>query len=124
MKRRSAILFGTFVVTLAAAQMPNVNHGATPGPSRHGLWCLVLMTPYMIEPSRRDPMRALMDRYGAAVKKIALRHGTVFVDTQAAFDAALKHMHPMALAWDRIHPCLAGHMILARALLSAVGFKA
>ena len=88
-----------------------------------GLKGLVLMTPYVIEPSRRDPMRAMMDRYGAVVKKIALRHGAVLVDTQAAFDAALRHMHPMALAWDRIHPNLAGHMILARAFLGAVGFK-
>lgn len=88
-----------------------------------GLKGLVLMTPYVIEPSRRDPMRALMDRYGAAVKKIALRHGAIFVDTQAAFEAVLKHMHPMALAWDRIHPGLAGHMVLARAFLGAIGVK-
>lgn len=88
-----------------------------------GLKGLVLMTPYMIEASRRDPMRATMDRYGAAVQRIARRHGAIFVDTQAAFDGVLEHMHPMALAWDRVHPNLAGHLVLARAFLGAIGFK-
>ena len=84
---------------------------------------LVLMTPFMMEPNSREPMRARMDKYGAVVKKLAKRHGTILVDTQAAFDVALKHIHPMALAWDRIHPNSSGHMILARAFLQGVGFK-
>lgn len=81
---------------------------------------LVLMTPYFIEPNRSDAMRAMMDRYGAIVKRTAEKHGALFVDTQAAYDAVLGHLHPAGLAWDRVHPNLAGHMILARAFLSAV----
>jgi lysophospholipase L1-like esterase len=27
----------------------------------------------------------------------------------------------MSLAWDRVHPNLAGHMVIARAFLAAVG---
>jgi lysophospholipase L1-like esterase len=88
-----------------------------------GLKGLVLMAPYVIEPNRREPMRAMMDRYGAAARKIALRHGAVFADTQAAFDAVLRHRHPMALAWDRIHPNLSGHMLMARTFLDAIGYK-
>ena len=84
---------------------------------------LVLLTPYCIEPNRADPMRAQMDRYGAVVRALAQKHGAVFVDTQAAFDAVLEHLHPMTLAWDRIHPVLAGHMVLAQAFLRAVEFK-
>jgi lysophospholipase L1-like esterase len=84
---------------------------------------LVLMTPYFIEPSRADPMRAQMDRYGAVVREIAAAHDAVFIDTQAAFDRVLEHLHPMTLAWDRVHPTLAGHMVLARTFLSAVGFE-
>ncbi len=83
---------------------------------------LVLMTPYVIEPNHAEPMRAQMDRYGAAVRGIAARHGALFVDTQAAFDAVLEHTHPMALAWDRVHPNQTGHMVLARALLQALDF--
>jgi lysophospholipase L1-like esterase len=83
---------------------------------------LVLMTPFYIEPSRDDPMRAAMDRYGAAVRRIAAAHETVFVDTQAAFDALLRHLYPAAIAWDRVHPSLVGHVVLARAFLDALGF--
>lgn len=83
---------------------------------------VVLLTPYVIEPNRSDPMRQTMDAYGAAVREIAERHGMPLVDTQAAFDAVLAHLHPMALAWDRIHPTQVGHMVLARAFLSALGF--
>jgi len=84
---------------------------------------LVLMTPYFIELNRGDPMRAQMDRYGAAVKRLAKKYQAVLVDTQAAFDDVLGSLHPMALAWDRVHPNQTGHMILARAFLRAVGFK-
>jgi len=84
---------------------------------------MVLMTPFFIEPSREDAMRRCMDQYGAAVKRIARRRKVVLVDTQAAFDRVLRHCHPAALAWDRVHPNTAGHMILARAFLTAVGFK-
>ncbi|WP_027091008.1 SGNH/GDSL hydrolase family protein [Cohnella thermotolerans] len=83
---------------------------------------IVLMTPFYLEPNRSDPMRATMDRYGEIVKRVAERHGTVFVDTQAAFDEVLAHIYPAALAWDRVHPSMAGHATLARAFLQAVGF--
>jgi lysophospholipase L1-like esterase len=83
---------------------------------------LVLVTPYFIEPNRTDPMRAMMDRFGAVVKALAARYDAVFVDTQAAFDEALAYMHPMNLAWDRVHPTTVGHMLIARAFLKAVEF--
>jgi lysophospholipase L1-like esterase len=83
---------------------------------------IVLMTPFYIEPNGADAMRAMMDRYGAAVKRIAAEEGTLFVDTQAAFNRVLETLYPAALAWDRVHPTQAGHMILARAFLNAVGF--
>jgi lysophospholipase L1-like esterase len=83
---------------------------------------LVLMTPYFIEPNRADPLRAKMDEYGAAVRELAGRHQAIFVDTQAAFDNILTELHPMALAADRVHPNLTGHMLLARAFLNAVDY--
>jgi lysophospholipase L1-like esterase len=82
---------------------------------------LLLATPFFIETNRADPMRARMDEYGAIVRRVAERGGVHFLDTQAAFDAVLAHVHPVALAWDRIHPQPAGHMILARAFLRALG---
>jgi lysophospholipase L1-like esterase len=84
---------------------------------------LVLMTPYFIEPNRAEPMRARMDEYGAAVRQIAGQYQALLVDTQAAFDTLLAHLHPMNLAFDRVHPNRAGHMALARAFLQAVGYE-
>lgn len=83
---------------------------------------LILATPFYIEPNPQDAMRATMDRYGAVVKKLAQKHGAVFVDTQAAFNEAMKFYYPATLAWDRVHPTATGHMILARAFVNALGF--
>lgn len=82
---------------------------------------LVLMTPFYIESSPTDAMRATMDLYGQAVKRIALKHGTIFVDTQAAFNETLQHVYAATLAWDRVHPGTTGHMVIARAFVRAVG---
>jgi lysophospholipase L1-like esterase len=84
---------------------------------------LVLMTPFYLEPFKNDSMRAMMDRYGEAVKKLAAKYGTLFVDTQAVFDKVLKHCHSAAIAWDRVHPNISGHMVLARAFLDTIGFE-
>ena len=83
---------------------------------------LVLMTPYFIEPNRADPMRAMMDRYGEVVRQLAGQYQAILVDTQAAFGCVLTEVHPVALASDRVHPNLAGHMILARAFLKALKY--
>jgi lysophospholipase L1-like esterase len=91
--------------------------------TRPGLKGLVLMTPYYIEPNPADAMRARMDEYGAAVKRVAAKRGAIPVDTQAAFEPVLKRYHPNYLAWDRVHPTHVGHMLLARAFLQAVGFE-
>ncbi|AZN40070.1 SGNH/GDSL hydrolase family protein [Paenibacillus albus] len=83
---------------------------------------IVLMTPFYIEPNTQDLMRAEMDRYGAAVKRIAEKHGTLFVDTQAAFNQVLEHLYSGTLAWDRVHPNHTGHAVIARAFLQAIGY--
>ena len=42
---------------------------------------MVLMTPFFIEPNRADPMRAMMDRYGAVVRRLAVQYQAILVDT-------------------------------------------
>jgi lysophospholipase L1-like esterase len=83
---------------------------------------LVLMTPFFIEPDHVEPIRAMMDKYGDVVRSLAVRHEAVLVDTQAAFDEVMKELHPMALAADRVHPNVTGHMVLARAFLKAMSY--
>lgn len=82
---------------------------------------LIMMAPFYIEPNRSDAMRARMDEYGAIVKKVAAKNRALFIDTQAAFDEVLPHMHANAIAWDRVHPNIIGHAIIARAFMKAVG---
>jgi lysophospholipase L1-like esterase len=81
---------------------------------------LFLLTPFYIEPNPADAMRARMDEYGAIVQRTGEAVGASVVDTQAAFNAVLQHRHSAAIAWDRVHPNLNGHMILAQAFLSAL----
>ena len=84
---------------------------------------LVLMTPFYIEPNKNDAMRAMMDQYGQAVERIAREQDCLFVNTQAAFDRVLQSVYSGSLAWDRVHPNRAGHMVIARAFLQAIGFE-
>lgn len=83
---------------------------------------IVLMTPFYLEPLKEDAMRAKMDEYGAVVKKVADEYGTLFVDTQAAFEPILAELHSAAIGWDRVHPNQTGHMVLARSFLNAIDY--
>jgi len=89
-------------------------------PAVHGL---ILMTPYYLETYPLEPMRAMMDQFGAAVGEVAARHQALLVDSQAAFNPVIDNVDPLQLAMDRVHINLAGHMILARAFLREVGFS-
>lgn len=82
---------------------------------------LILGTPYYIEPDRTHPVRAMMDRYGAAVRGLADDLGAVLIDTQAAFDKVLTCTDPSDWADDNVHPNLPGHALLARDYLAAIG---
>lgn len=81
---------------------------------------MALMTPYYIEPNQEDEMRRMMDEYGGIVRRTAEKHGTLFVDTQVVFDRLLLNMYPAALAWDRVHPNMIGHMAIAKSLINAL----
>ena len=84
---------------------------------------LVLITPFFLELRTNDPMRARMDEYGVIVKKLAARHKAVLVDGQAAFDVVLKDLPSAMINWDRVHLNHIGAAVLARAVLTAVGFE-
>lgn len=98
-------------------------YGELLGRVRGSLKGLVLMTPYYIEIVREDAMRRKMEMYAEAVKRLAGKFDAQLVDSQGAYDEMLTHMHSAQLAWDRIHPNQAGHMVLARGWLKAVGYE-
>lgn len=84
---------------------------------------MILMTPYFMEPNRDDLMRRRMDEYGAITKELAEKYHLTLVDLQAGWDKLFQHMHPMNIAWDRVHPNQIGCMYIAKQFLSAIGFK-
>ena len=84
---------------------------------------LVVMSPYYIEANPADAMRARMDEYGAAARRVAEKTGAIFVDLQQVFCNLLKHHHSSYYAWDRVHPNIPGSSAMARAFLKAVDFK-
>lgn len=83
---------------------------------------LIVMRPFMFEPNPHDQMRAKVEEYAAAAKRVAERHDAVFVDTQAAVDHWLTQLHGCLASPDRVHPFERGAMIIARSWCQAVGF--
>ncbi len=83
---------------------------------------IFILSPYYIEPNKTDPMRHRMDEYGAICRRLAEKHGCIFVDFQAMFDEFCKYQHSSRLAWDRIHPNQMGATLMAKAFLTAAGF--
>lgn len=61
------------------------------------------------------------DRYRAAAKHQAEVFGATFVPFQAVFDEASKKAPPEYWAPDGVHPTIAGHHLMGRAWLKAVG---
>ncbi len=88
---------------------------------RPSLQGLVVITPFLVETNQQDEFLVTVRQYAEAAKRVAAKVDAVVFDTQAAFDAALRS-HPIeALAGDRVHPTLAGHMVLAEGVLQALG---
>lgn len=84
---------------------------------------LILITPFYLEPEHTEPMRELMDQYGEAVREIADLQESILIDAQREFDHMMTEVDPLQLARDRVHINLAGHMVIARALLQNIDFK-
>ncbi|MFP3153491.1 SGNH/GDSL hydrolase family protein [Lachnospiraceae bacterium ZAX-1] len=85
--------------------------------------CVLMITPYYMEPNTNDLMRKTMDMYGAAVKEIAHKYKLPVVDLQASFDQALTIGHGNRFAWDRVHPNMHGHMLIAKKILDQINFE-
>lgn len=83
---------------------------------------VIIMTPYLIEPSTADTMRAKMDIYGGICKKLAEKHGCRFVDLQKVFTDFCQQTHPAFIAWDRVHPNMIGATLIAKAFLKVCDF--
>ncbi|MBR0143701.1 MAG: SGNH/GDSL hydrolase family protein [Clostridia bacterium] len=83
---------------------------------------IFILSPYYMEPNREDRMRARMDEYVAICRKLAEKHGCVFVDFQKLYADYCRVRHSSYIAWDRIHPNQVGAALMAREFLSHCGF--
>ncbi len=83
---------------------------------------IIIITPFYMEPIRKDPMRARLDEYGAICRKLAEKYGCILVDVQSAFDRYFRYRHSSYIAWDRVHPNQIGAAIIAREFLLRCGF--
>jgi lysophospholipase L1-like esterase len=84
---------------------------------------LIVMEPYVIEKNQEDPQLVRTRELGWIARMIAEEFDAVNVRTQDVFDEVLRHSESTQWADDRIHPNLAGHAVIARAFLNAVGFQ-
>lgn len=81
---------------------------------------VMLLSPFFIEFRRDDPMRHTVDQYGQAVHRIACQPGCQYVDMQAPFDELLQYKNSAELSWDRVHPNLTGHLLIANTIMDAL----
>lgn len=81
---------------------------------------LFFISPFLMEPNTSDPFRAMMDEYGAEMRRVAESVGGVFIDIQKEMDAYFKNFHPVSMSWDHVHPDPTGHLLIARAVARAM----
>lgn len=89
--------------------------------TRPAVRTLVFVSPYYIESNREEPMRRQMDRFRLVMREEARRSGAAYIDIQDVFDRYVPiHYHPSFFAWDRVHPNLSGHMIIAEEIYAGL----
>jgi lysophospholipase L1-like esterase len=81
---------------------------------------ITLIAPFIIEPNQIDPFRVRLAEYCAVIKELATDVGAKFISTQQIFDRALTQHAPPHWSDDRVHPTLAGHQLIADAILASV----
>ncbi len=83
---------------------------------------IFILSPYIMEPNREDAMRKRMDEYVAISKKLAQKHGCIFVDFQKMYEEYCQIRYSGYIAWDRIHPNQIGATLMAKEFLKYCDF--
>lgn len=88
--------------------------------------CIVMCEPFLLPGSRVDANPEVWQRETKSrrmvVRALANEYGAVFVPLQHPFDEALKKAPVPNWIWDGIHPMPAGHELIAREWLKAMGW--
>ena len=83
---------------------------------------IFILSPYIIEPNTEDMMRKRIDEYVEISRRLAEKHGCVFVDFQRMYEKYCKTRHSSYSAWDRIHPNQIGATLMAKEFLKVCDF--
>lgn len=84
---------------------------------------VILMSAFMIEANQGDSMKQMVLQYNQVTKKLAEKYQLLYVDIQEELDAFTEVQSSYVLSADRVHPSLAGHLIIAKTWLQAVGLE-
>lgn len=80
----------------------------------------ILLSPFVIEANREDPLRRMLDEYREALHQLARKHDLHYVDIQAAYDGLLREITSYEISRDRVHPNIVGHMLIMRAFIEYI----
>lgn len=81
---------------------------------------IIILSPFMIEANQSDAMRQMVDQYRKISETLSRENNLLYVDCQQSFDQFLKYQSSYILSSDRVHPNLAGHVLIADSWLEAV----
>jgi len=85
---------------------------------------LILLEPFVLPvPEDRKAWREDLDPKIHAVRELAREFGALYVPLDGLFAAASTRREPAFWAHDGVHPSPAGHALIARAWLEAVGAR-
>ncbi len=82
----------------------------------------ILLEPFYIHPDTEHPVRKLLGEYQEIVRELAGDFSAIFIPAQAEFDALLQKQDMSYWTDDSVHPNAAGHGVLARLFLEAIGY--
>ncbi len=86
---------------------------------------LVICSPFLVPVAKYKPdfleLFPIFDEYRQISKKIATEFGAIFIDLQAVFENEKESPSYEYWIWDGIHPTVAGHELIVKAWLKAVG---
>lgn len=83
---------------------------------------IFILTPYYIEPDRKDMMRARMNDYVEICKELSEKYDCTLVDFQQMYEDYCRIRHSSYIAWDRVHPNQIGATLMAKEFLAKCDF--
>lgn len=81
---------------------------------------IILLSPYVVEPNKQNPMLYDMISYGDICKKLSNKYNFKFISLQDCFNNYLNHLTPSIIAPDLIHPTFTGHTIISNLLTPTI----